>query len=742
MGMSKPKAAAMDEDRLARILKQEAAAASSYHDSELAKAQIEGLKRYFAEPYGNEIKGRCDVVTHDIEDAVAWMMPELIRSFASADDLVSLKARSAEDDQPVQIGANPDGTPKMSSRSKADVMAAYLSHIYFEDNDGLKVTHDVTFDGLVQRIGIWRIDWEDPKADPSDIIEGVSDAQLQKYLFDPEYEILAFDEYDEGQEKKFIIEVQRTPKMGRVNVEAVPPEEFAIEKTARCVSEAKYHRRKRKVYLSELKADYPDKAHDLTGKSGNSEDEITDDARLSARFPNDSVDWTNGDDEAGRQEVELHEEFMRIDFDGDGVVELRAIKRVGSVILENVRVKHSSYVTWSPSRVSHRAVGRSIPDMLADVAKIRTAITRRYLDGLSQTVTPRTFVNTQAFTADDKGQDGLDALLDNELGAVIPVRGNPRDAIYETVTPDVSGPSLNALEYFDQRGQEASGVTKHSQGMDPSQLNKTATGIDLLQAAAKTRVEMVARWLGLGLEEVFKRILHLVVSHQDKPRQIKLFGEWCEVDPRTWSDEMAVAVNIGAAGVSKQTRLANLMMLSQKQEQVIMSAGPSNPLVTLSHLRNTYAAMASAMGFRDATQFFGEVPEDFQPEPQPDPKVAEVQGKLQLEQMKAEQTLQLDYAKAQNAAQVEAQKMQSEREKAALELQLAREKAAAEMQLAREKMFMEMELARERAQFEAQQAERDSQRNHDAAIVAAKSRAMNGSGSKMSSNRPGGSLAE
>lgn len=726
----------MDDRTLVRILKQEASQASSYHDSELAKAQEEGLNRYFARPYGNEIKGRCDIVTHDIEDAVNWMMPEIMRTFRSADDLVSLKARSAEDDMPVQIGVDQQtGQPKFSSRSKADIMAAYLGHVYFEDNDGLVTTHDACFDGLVQRVGIMSVNWEDPEPEPSDIIDGVSEEQLYRYLEDPEYEILSFEEYDGPQGPKFILEVRRTPRMGRVHIEAVPPEEFAIHKLAKGIADAKYHRRKRKHYLSELKRRYSDKAEALTDTTS---DEDSDDGRLNARYPNDNVDWgSDGESEEGRREVYLHEEYLRIDADGDGVVELRQIKRVGDVILENIRVKSSEFVLWSPTRISHRAVGRSVVDMIADIAKIRTEITRRYLDSLSQTVSPRTYVNVQAIE-----QDGLDAIVENDLGAIIPVKGDPGMAVREATLPDVSAPCLSALEYFDQRGQEASGVTKHAQGMDPSALNKTATGIDLLQAAAKTRIEMVATWFGLGMEDVFKRILHLLVSHQDQPRQVKLFGEWCEVDPRTWSDEMAVAVNIGAAGVSKQARLANLALLAGKQELILSSAGPSNPLVSLSHLRNTYSAMASAMGFRDASLFFGEVPEDWQPPAQPDPKTAEVQGRLQLEQAKVEQQMQLDVAKAQHQAQSDQQKMATEREKAALELQLAREKQAAEMQLARERMAMEMKLARERAILEAQQSERDSQRRHEVGMAAARAKGMNGEANSIGSNRPGGSLAQ
>ncbi len=302
---------------------------------------------------------------------------------------------------------------------------------------------------------------------------------------------------------------------------------------------------------------------------------------------------------------------------------------------------------------------------------------------------------------------------------------------------------MNALEYFDQRGAEASGVTKQSQGMDPQAMNKTATGIDLLQAAAKTRVEMIARWAGLGLEDAFKRILQLVAAHQDGPRMVKLFGHWCEIDPRTWSDEMAVKVDIGSAGVSKQQRIANLAMIAQKQEQILLSAGPSNPLVSLQHLRNTYTSMASDMGFPDPSLYFGEIPQDWAPpEPPPDPRAAEMQAKMQLEQQKAQVQAQMDAQRLQSDRERAGAEIQLARDKAKAELQLAREKAAAEIQLAREQAVIERDLAMEKQQMEFELSDRDSHRRAEVGIVAAKAKGLNGSSNGIKSNRPGGSLAE
>lgn len=739
----------LTEEDLVRILRQEDADAAAYHDSELAKAQEDGLKRYFGEPYGNEKDNRSKVVTQDIADDVHAMMPDLMRCFTSANDLISVEALAAKDDQPYQIGIDPQtGLPLMSKKSKVDIIAAYLAHIFFKDNKGREIIHDMMFDGLVQRVGIVQTSWEEPQPKPPKILTGLDPHVLAEYVNDPEYEILEQSEEQGQMGPVFTIKVRHTPATGRVYIEPVPPEEFAIDKLARNICDAKYHRRKRTRYLAELKRDYPEKSDELdelcNPVSGDSS--LWDDGRKAARFPDDDVDPEPKYATEGRREVIQHDEFIRVDFDGDGIVELRFVRRVGKVILENNEVEASDYTIWSPYRVSHRAIGRSVPDLMDATQRIRTEITRSLLDGLQQTLNPRTVVNTQVVD-----QDGLDAIADNETGAIIPARGDVNAAYKEQITPDVSAPALTALEYFDQRGQEASGVTKHSQGMDPAALNKTATGIDLLQAAGKTRVEMIAGWAGHALEEILKRALQLICAHQDKPRQVKLFGEWIDIDPRRWSDEAAITVSVGKAGVSRHQRLNNLMVIAAKQEQILLNAGPSNPLVTLQHYRNTLAAIAECMGERDAGLFFGEVPEDYAPEPQPDPKVIEAQEKLKLEAAKVQSEAQLKERQMAFDQQMQAQKIASERELAAFkaqsEQQIAQIRIAMEERIAMIRMEMEMRLEERRLDAETAQAERDSQRQAEVGVIAARENAKakaksNGSKPALKKNRPGGDLAK
>ena len=130
----------MNDAILLRILKDEEADAASYFTSELAESQADSMDRYHAKKYGDEVEGRSQVVTHDIEDTMNWIMPHMMRVFRESDELVCC------DDPGLDDG---DDTLKQA--------ADYLHHVMFRDNDGEVLIHDFVFDGLLQKVGIVRV---------------------------------------------------------------------------------------------------------------------------------------------------------------------------------------------------------------------------------------------------------------------------------------------------------------------------------------------------------------------------------------------------------------------------------------------------------------------------------------------------------------------------------------------------------------------------------------------------------
>lgn len=717
--------APMDERTLLAILRAEEVDSSSYYTSELAKEQADALDRYFAKPYGDEVEGRSKIRTHDIEDTINWMMPDLMRVFMASDDLVSVESRSPQDEENTQ-----------------DV-ADCLSHVFWSENDGDTILHDFAFDGLLQKIGVASVRWEDPQPGVPQELKGVPVEQIQEYMNDPEYEILEAEE--EGIPGTFEIKIQRTPLCGRVLIENVPPEEFRISRRARDVKTAMYHAREQEVFVTDLIREFPDSARDLdpeyVGETARTV-EAESDPRTLARFQQESVSnnrETSNHDK--RKKVRLYTEYLRVDYDNDGVVELRQVKRVGDTILENERVEKSEFVTWSPIRVAHKLVGRSVADTIVDIQKIRTVVTRRTLDALDQALLPRVAYDKTGMDPED-----IDALIDAEVGSTVGVAGDPRTKLMPLITPDLTASGYQTLEYWDQKSEQASGVTRHAQGLSPEAITKTASGIDMLQAAANDRIELVARWLAHGVEQMLQRALELLCSYQDQPKWVRIKGRPVQMDPRRWSDSLAVKVHVAMSAANRQTMLANLAMIAQKQEQVIMQAGMGNPLCGVKELGHTYGRMLETMGFRDTTRFFKDTsqltPEQLTPPPQEDPKTVEVKAKAELEKAKLEMQQQSDASRMQMEQQKTGAELQMKREASQLDAQLKQQaeqvradlemrKQEMEAQIAVRRQDFEMRLAVERQQFEMQLAEKESAHKRDMAekSIAAKASATETGGS-------------
>jgi len=741
----------MDEHHLLAILRTEESDASAYYSSELAHTQAEHIERYMGMPYGDEVEGRSRVVSHDVEDTINWIMPHIMRLFLDSDDLLTVE----------------DETRDIAAIEQQ--VSHYLNHIFFRDNDGESILHDFVWDGLVQRIGVVRVSYQDPEPQPAKEYRKLAIPQAQQILENVEYEVLEASE-PEVDERTGVptvdLKVQRTPKCGRVVVETVAPEEFAISTRAKSIDQAGYHRLKQEVYLADLVRQFPDHASDLDANGTHSVDDqsedLDSDPRRQARFASEHYDVDGSDsDEQERRTVDLLIEWIRIDYDGDGVVELRQVKRVGNTILENIEVDHSELVEWSPIRIPHRAIGRSIPDQIVDIQKINTVVTRTYLDSLAQSLMPRTVVSRQAISHD---ASVLDQIIDRDIGDTIVLDGDARAALAEFATPDVSQSALAALEHFDQQLEQASGVMRHAQGHRAEAVTDTADGIKRLQSAANGRIELIGRWAAKGVEKIFQRILNLVVQYQDQPRIIHVSGKPMPIDPTTWSDEMVVSVHVGIAAETRDEKLQKLMAIAQKQEQLLIQFGNAgisplmNPIVSLEQYSNTLREMIEVAGMKDADRYFSINPMAMQAmamqqgQQQADPKALEAQAKLQLEQAKMQAETQMAQQKqafeqqrlarelqfkealaereANTQEQMQSMKLATEREIAALrvqsEQQIARERMEYENRLAYDRMDMERQIARER-----QDDQREMMRTN--AVIKA-----NG----ISTNRPGGDLSK
>jgi hypothetical protein len=229
---------------------------------------------------------------------------------------------------------------------------------------------------------------------------------------------------------------------------------------------------------------------------------------------------------------------------------------------------------------------------------------------------------------------------------------------------------------MDSVREQRTGISKQSMGLDADALQSTtATAVAAMQAASQGKIEMIARvFAETGVRALFRGILHLVTKYQNKEKIIRLRNNFVTMDPRQWDNMYDVQINVGLGTGQREQQLATLFQIAAKQEGIMATMGPNNPIVTPIQYRNTLSKIAELSGFKDASEFF----QDPRNAPPPPPQQQGPNPQMQMEMAKAENELAL------------------KREKMQLELQFEREKMAAELDLRRQELEFERQLRLEK----------------------------------------------
>ncbi len=165
---------------------------------------------------------------------------------------------------------------------------------------------------------------------------------------------------------------------------------------------------------------------------------------------------------------------------------------------------------------------------------------------------------------------GIDDVLNNETGAVIRMRAP--GMVQPFNTPFVGQAAFPMLDYVDQIKEDRTGMSKAAMGLNADALqSSTKAAVAATISASQGRIELTSRILAEGMKKLFKGILFLITTHQDKPRMVRLRNEWVQIDPRAWDNSMDVSINIGLGQGDVNERLQGLMMMAQLSMTIIKS---------------------------------------------------------------------------------------------------------------------------------------------------------------------------
>jgi len=687
----------LDEHAISGLLGEQIRNSYGFFESELTQSRRKANEYYFGEAFGNEVEGRSQVVSTDVADTIESILPPLLRIFTASDNIVRVEPVSQED---VRI---------------AEQATDYLNHIFNKDNEGFTTLYTMFKDALLQKNGICKVYWDNSEKVERETYEKLSDDEFEMLIAEDGVEVKEHTEYEDetfleqkanaeeklGEQQDSLqasmmreeldkiptpmmhdVVITRTQTFGRVKFEAIPPEEFLIERQAKSLKDANFvcHRvPTSRSALLEMGFDY-DKVYSLPVENKERYNE-----ERSTRFRNLDDDYDRSVGDASTEEVIVYESYIRMDTDGDGIAELRKITSAGDggyTILDNVPVDSHPFCSLTPIIVPHRFYGRSVSELVEDIQLIKSTVMRQVLDNMYLTNNNRVAVMD--------GQVNLDDLLTNRPGGIVRTKSAPSQVMMPLQNQTLSNQAFPLLTYLDTIKEERSGVTKYNQGMDTDTLNKTASGINTILSQSQMRLELIARvFAETGVKDMFKKIFELVVKYQDKERIVKIKNNFVPMNPMEWRDRCNVTIHVGLGTGSRDQQLQILnAILGRQLEAIKLQGSPQGPVVNLNNIYNTLSRIIENAGLKDVASYFTDPrlgQQMMKPQPKP-PSEFEKVSQIQTQQKAAE--AQMNYENRMREMELKYQKMILEFETKAKELELKYQADIDEKAIRREALNM------------------------------------------------------
>lgn len=625
-------------------------------------------KYYEGRKRGDEKDGRSKVVSRDLAEVIDSMMPDLMRVFAGSDKTADFIPTGPED------------------MAFAEQATDYCNWVFNIKNQGFLHTYNHLKAGLMYKVGILKVYWDESRTVKEEEYTGLNDEELEAIKFNPDVEIIEQTSFPNpqlleltvrfaeeqammtGQEEVVVdatqlpdqhdVRVRRIEYTGQIKIDTVPNEEFYWDPYARDLQSARWLAHGRDMTRSELLAlGYTEE--DLEGIEFDI-GEASNSYFKNQRFQNQTTQTNHlaiMDDSQRR--TKYWEFFTNIDHDGDGIAEYRKICVAGasmSKILFNDIAPDNPFVVWSPILIPHRMIGTCPAEQSIDIQDIKTAATRGMLDNFYR-------LNNARLVANPAGAN-MDDVQNSMPGATIRAK-NPASDVVPLQVPNLINHSLSVIDHIDKVREYRTGVSRMAQGLDPDSLSETYRGTRLQMNAGQLRKELIARVYGeTALRPIFQKILRLAVTHINKPEMIQLRGQWIAVDPTSWKEQYDVNVRVGLGTNDRTEEMASILKMLDLDAQIIqLQGGVQGPILTLKNVYNKLSKLTQAAGLGTVELYYTD-PDLAPPQPPQEQGGGEgdaVEAYRQVEMAKLQQKQQADQLKA----QLDAQKAQLDAQKAA-----------------------------------------------------------------------------
>ena len=498
---------------------------------------------------------QSDFVSYDFWSIVQWAIPNIMNSFFGGDEAVVIVGRSEEDVQ------------------RADLLKALIDFQVMTQNRGFLVLWDWFTDAFQYNLGAVKIWWERIEDWDEQKIEYADMSRLMMLQSDEWCKIEAVSQPDAFGLSQVQYRVGRL-KSNKPIIEPVRVTDLRWSPEAKSLSEANFVAHRQTVTADHLRkqaragvydAQAVERAIDGAGSGGvvfgQFETEL-----------NDELDQWPHDEEGARALFELYECYVKLDINGDGLLEDALVSVVGDEI---IRIGENTYgrvpiFALAPVRDPFKVLANlSLAEIVGEVQTIKTALMRQMLINTVNTNFQRWFVDENGVNVDD---------IFNNRQFIRISTGNPKDKVVPWPTQSIAPWTMTLYETLEGALEQYTGRTRYNQGMDAKSLNKTATGISLLQQASEQRIDYIIRvFAETGVSEMLRFLVKLNQRYIDQPQVIRLKNQALQITPDDLEGEFDIDVNTEAGVGKRKQTIQNLQYYMTAIAQTGLNIGAVTP---------------------------------------------------------------------------------------------------------------------------------------------------------------------